>query len=57
MVVSVNGVVEIVEMDWMCKLIVDYMVMLKYIFFYVIFFVEVDVMNIVNWRNKIKGDF
>lgn len=54
---SVNGAVEIVEMDRMRKLIADHMVMSKHTSPHVTSFVEVDVTNIVNWRNKIKGEF
>lgn len=54
---SMNGAVEIVEMDRMRKLIADHMVMSKHTSPHVTSFVEVDVTNIVNWRNKIKADF
>ncbi len=54
---SMNGAVEIVEMDRMRKLIADHMVMSKHTSPHVTSFVEVDVTNIVNWRNKVKGDF
>lgn len=54
---SMNGAVEIVEMDRMRKLIADHMVMSKHTSPHVTSFVEVDVTNIVNWRNKIKGEF
>lgn len=55
--VSVSGNVEIVEMDRMRKLISDHMVMSKQTSPHVTSFVEVDVTNIVNWRNSIKKDF
>ena len=55
--VSVSGNVEIVEMDRMRKLIADHMVMSKHTSPHVTSFVEVDVTNIVNWRNSIKVDF
>ena len=55
--VSTDGNVEIVEMDRMRKLIADHMVMSKHVSPHVTSFVEADVTNIVNWRNKIKGDF
>lgn len=48
---------EIVEMDRMRKLIADHMVMSKQVSPHVTSFIEVDVTNIVNWRNKIKNDF
>lgn len=49
--------VEIVEMDRMRKLIADHMVMSKHTSPHVTSFVEADVTNIVNWRNRIKTDF
>ncbi|MFM1931915.1 MAG: hypothetical protein RL226_1218 [Bacteroidota bacterium] len=48
---------EIVEMDRMRKLIADHMVMSKHTSPHVTSFVEADVTNIVNWRNKMKGEF
>jgi 2-oxoglutarate dehydrogenase E2 component (dihydrolipoamide succinyltransferase) len=48
---------EIIEMDRMRKLIADHMVMSKTTSPHVTSFVEVDVTNLVNWRNKIKGNF
>lgn len=54
---SVSGNVEIVEMDRMRKLIADHMVMSKRTSPHVTSFVEVDVTNIVNWRNKHKVAF
>lgn len=54
---SVSGNVEIVEMDRMRRLIADHMVMSKHTSPHVTSFVEVDVTNIVNWRNKVKGPF
>ena len=41
----------------MRKLIADHMVMSKHTSPHVTSFVEVDVTNIVNWRNRIKNDF
>ncbi len=55
--VSVSGNTEIVEMDRMRKLIADHMVMSKHTSPHVTSFVEVDVTNIVNWRNSVKADF
>ena len=55
--VSINGQSEIIEMDRMRKLIADHMVMSKQTSPHVTSFVEADVTPIVNWRNKIKGDF
>lgn len=54
---SLNGNVEIVEMDRMRRLIADHMVMSKQTSPHVTSFVEVDVTNIVNWRNRIKNEF
>lgn len=48
---------EIIEMDRMRKLISEHMVMSKHVSPHVTSFVEVDVTNIVNWRNKVKKDF
>ncbi|UKN03064.1 2-oxo acid dehydrogenase subunit E2 [Paracrocinitomix mangrovi] len=48
---------EIVEMDRMRKLISDHMVMSKHTSPHVTSYVEADVTNIVNWRNKIKNKF
>jgi len=54
---SVSGAVEIIEMDRMRRLIADHMVMSKRVSPHVTSFVEVDVTEIVNWRNKIKGSY
>ncbi len=56
-VISTSGNVEIVEMDRMRKLIADHMVMSKHVSPHVTSFVEVDVTNMVNWRNRIKEQF
>lgn len=45
---------EIVEMDRMRKLIADHMVMSKQVSPHVTSFIEVDMTNVVNWRNKFK---
>lgn len=50
-----GGEYEIVEMDRMRKLIADHMVSSKQISPHVTSFVETDVTNIVNWRNKHKN--
>ena len=55
--VSVNGGDEIVEMDRMRKLISGYMVQSVQTSAHVQSFIEVDVTNIVNWRNKVKNTF
>ena len=54
---STDGNVEIVEMDRMRKLIANHMVMSKRTSPHVTSFVEVDVTEIVEWRNSIKADF
>lgn len=56
-VISVSGGDEIVEMDRMRKIIADHMVMSKQTSPHVTSFVEADVTNIVNWRDKIKNSF
>jgi 2-oxoglutarate dehydrogenase E2 component (dihydrolipoamide succinyltransferase) len=48
---------EIIEMDRMRKLIADHMVMSKATSPHVTSFVEVDVTNLVQWRDKIKAKF
>jgi 2-oxoglutarate dehydrogenase E2 component (dihydrolipoamide succinyltransferase) len=55
--VSMSGDKEIIEMDRMRKLIADHMVMSKQTSPHVTSFVEADVTALVNWRNRIKGDF
>jgi 2-oxoglutarate dehydrogenase E2 component (dihydrolipoamide succinyltransferase) len=54
---SVSGNVEIVEMDRMRRLIAEHMVMSKHVSPHVTSFVEVDVTNLVNWRNRVKDQF
>ncbi len=54
---SVSGDDEIVEMDRMRKLIADHMVMSKRTSAHVTSYIEADVTNLVNWRNKVKGEF
>ena len=48
---------EIMEMDRMRKIISERMLMSTHVSPHVTSFVEADVTNIVNWRNKIKGEF
>jgi len=48
---------QVVEMDRMRKLIADHMVMSKQVSPHVTSFIDVDVTNIVNWRNKVKDSF
>jgi 2-oxoglutarate dehydrogenase E2 component (dihydrolipoamide succinyltransferase) len=55
--VSVNGQDEIVEMDRMRKLISGYMVQSVQTSAHVQSFIEVDVTNIVKWRDKVKTAF
>ena len=55
--VNISGDKEIIEMDRMRKLIADHMVMSKQTSPHVTSFVEADVTTLVNWRNRIKGDF
>ena len=57
MAVSAGPNDEIVEMDRMRKMIADHMVMSKHVSPHVTSFVEADVTNIVNWRNKVKKSF
>lgn len=47
----------IIEMDRMRRMIADHMVMSKQVSPHVTSFIDVDVTNIVNWRNKIKDSF
>ena len=52
-----NGQNEIIEMDRMRKMIADRMLESKRTSPHVTSFVEADVTNIVNWRNKNKAQF
>ncbi len=56
-VITLNPGDEIVEMDRMRKLIADHMVMSVHVSPHVTSYVEADVTNIVNWRNKVKKEF
>ncbi len=47
----------VIEMDRMRRLIADHMVMSKQVSPHVTSFIEVDVTNIVRWREKIKDSF
>jgi 2-oxoglutarate dehydrogenase E2 component (dihydrolipoamide succinyltransferase) len=49
--------VDIVEMDRMRRMIADHMVMSKHVSAHVTSFVEIDVTNIVKWREKVKDEF
>jgi 2-oxoglutarate dehydrogenase E2 component (dihydrolipoamide succinyltransferase) len=55
--VSINGGDEIIEMDRMRKLISGYMVASVQTSAHVQSFIEVDVTNIVKWRDKVKTAF
>jgi 2-oxoglutarate dehydrogenase E2 component (dihydrolipoamide succinyltransferase) len=55
--VFASGNDEIIEMDRMRKLIADHMVMSKRVSPHVTSYAEVDVTNIVKWRDKIKSSF
>ncbi len=54
---SVQGNIEIVQMDRMRRIIAENMVKSKQISAHVTSFVEADVTNLVNWRNKHKDAF
>ncbi|MCB0510284.1 MAG: 2-oxo acid dehydrogenase subunit E2 [Bacteroidetes bacterium] len=56
-VTSASANVEIVEMDRMRKMIAKHMVDSVHTSPHVTTFVEADVTNIVNWRNKVKDEF
>ena len=56
-VVMPNPGDEIIEMDRMRKLIADHMLMSVHVSPHVTSYVEADVTNIVNWRNKVKKKF
>jgi len=55
--ISVNAGDEIIEMDRMRKLIATHMVASKQTSPHVTSYVEADMTNIVNWRNKVKNEF
>ena len=55
--VTINPGDEIIEMDRMRKLIAEHMVMSTHVAPHVTSYVEADVTNIFNWRNKIKTEF
>ncbi len=56
-VTAISDNIEIIEMDRMRRLIADHMIMSKRVAPHVTSFVEADVTNLVNWRNRVKGDF
>ncbi|NCT18332.1 MAG: diapophytoene dehydrogenase [Flavobacteriaceae bacterium CG_4_8_14_3_um_filter_34_10] len=55
--VSINGGDEIIEMTRMGKIIAHHMIQSTQTSAHVQSFIEVDVTNIWNWRNKVKGAF
>lgn len=55
--VSVSGGDEIIEMDRMRKLIAGYMISSQQTSAHVYSFIEVDMTNIVKWREKHKNEF
>ena len=55
--VSIGSGDEIIEMDRMRKLIADHMVMSKAVSPHVTSYVEVDMTNMVMWRDRVKKDF
>lgn len=55
--VVASGSDEIIEMDRMRRLIADHMVASVHTSPHVCSFVEADVTNLVNWRNKVKGAY
>ena len=55
--VAVGAGDEIIEMDRMRKIIADHMVMSKHVSPHVTSFVEADVTNLVQWRDKAKKTF
>lgn len=54
---SMSADVEIIEMSRMRRLIADHMIMSKKTSPHVTSFVEVDVTEIVNWRNSVKSAY
>ena len=55
--ISLNPGDEVIEMDRVRKLIADHMVMSMQTSPHVTSFVEADVTNLVNWRNRVKDSF
>ncbi len=55
--ITQSGSFEIIEMDRMRKLIAQHMINSKQVSAHVTSFIEVDVTNIVQWRNKVKDTF
>ena len=55
--ISVNGEDELIELSRMGKMISDHMIHSVQKSAHVQSFIEVDVTNLVNWRNKVKNAF
>ena len=55
--VSTDGGDEVIEMSRLRKLIAEHMVKSKQVSAHVTNMIEVDVSNVVNWRNRVKDDF
>jgi 2-oxoglutarate dehydrogenase E2 component (dihydrolipoamide succinyltransferase) len=55
--VSIGAEDQIIEMDRVRRVIADHMVMSKHTAPHVTNFVEIDVTNLVQWRNRVKDDF
>ncbi len=55
--VSANQGDTVFEMDRMRKIIADHMVMSKQVSPHVTMFIDIDVTNIVRWRNQVKQSF
>jgi 2-oxoglutarate dehydrogenase E2 component (dihydrolipoamide succinyltransferase) len=56
-IVSANEGDEVIEMSRLRKLIAEHMVRSKQVSAHVTNMIEVDVTNVVNWRNRVKDDF
>jgi 2-oxoglutarate dehydrogenase E2 component (dihydrolipoamide succinyltransferase) len=54
---AISGNVEVIEMDRMRKMIAKHMIHSVQTSAHVTTFVEADVTNLVNWRNRVKEDF
>jgi len=48
---------KVIEMDRMRRMIADHMVTSKHVSPHVTMFIDVDMTDIVNWRNKVKKEF
>ena len=55
--VSTDGGDEVIVMSRLRKLIAEHMVKSKQVSAHVTNMIEVDVSNVVNWRNRVKDDF